>query len=802
MSSNINKYFTFMGVSSLALICSLSSANAQEAAVDASALPLAAGETAPDASAPPQEAGLQDIVVTAQRRSQSLRDVPISVQAVDEEAISRQVILNTSDLASISPTVNFTGGGAFNTAFALRSVSSVAFAAGIQPSTAMVIDGVPVVRQSEFNARLADIDRVEVLNGPQGTLFGKNSTAGVINIVTKMPSNEFEGKLEGVLTSDDEISLSAMLNVPISDGLKARINGYYAHMDPLVKNDVGPDAYFSKSYGVSGKIMADLSDSATFTLAGTYSYVNNGFGQLLRAGPTAFNGLTEALTGLPSQRGVTRIAINEDVKDLAERGTITGTFEWKINDDLNVISISNYTKYTGDSTQDRDITPAGADLGKGETLPGNLYPFQSIHSNDPAVPDRFNYLSQEVRFNYDAGPINAIFGGYFQSFREKYGEFLPAALDGAFVGGTPGVLYFIKAEASSRLKNRTGSVFGDVTYEISDTLKAFAGLRYTNERVSVDYHRDNFFGPYSAYNPVTGVYGLAPVAVYDVSSRHTVNNVSGRVGLQFQPNRDLNFYGSYARGYKGPASALSNTLAVGRDPILKPEIANAFEVGSKIRLFDNAVSINAAAFYETIDDIQASTPEIGNGVNILLQNAGQLKIRGVEGDAQWLVADGLKFSAGLAYVKATYKGFAYPCNSAQLAAASCPNFTGPGLQDITGQQAIGSPKWKYSLTVDYDTKLPGSELELSAQANWTWNSSIQYSLGDEPLTREPGHGMLNASLALKGPDDKWELQVFGKNLTNDFYYNSLFTAGIIGSTFGFLPRDYHRYLGIKAITRF
>nr|AJW29583.1 TonB-dependent receptor [Sphingomonas sp. JE1] len=780
------------GASSIAVIFAISSVQAQDAASSPAAAPQDVA----------QESGLQDIVVTAQRRSQSLRDVPISVQAVDGDAIAQQVILNTSDLASISPTVNFTGGGAFNTAFALRGVSSVAFAAGIQPSTAMVIDGVPVVRQSEFNARLADIDRVEVLNGPQGTLFGKNSTAGVINVVTKAPTDKFEGMLEGIITTDDELSVNAMVNVPLSDKVRFRANGFYAHLDPLIKNAVGPDAYFSKSYGISAKLAFDLSEDATFTLVGVYSYANTGFGQLLRAGPTAFNGLTEALTNLPSRRGVKALAINEDVKDLAKRGNITGTLEWKLNDDFSLISITNYTKYRGDSTQDRDITPAGADLGKGETLPGNTYPFQSVHSNDPAVPDKFNYFSQEVRFNYVSGPINAIFGGYFSSFHERYGEFLPAVLDGAFVGATPGVLFFVKPEASSRLKNRTASVFGDVTVDLTDTLKAFGGLRYTNERVSVDYHRDTFFGPYSAYNPVTGVFNLPPVATYDVSSQKTINNLSGRVGLQFQPNRDLNIYGSYARGYKGPAAALSNTLLVGRDPILEPEIADAFEVGTKVRMFDNAVSLNLAAFYETIDDIQASTPERGNGVNILLQNAGKLKIRGFEGDTQWLVAPSLRLSGALAYVKATYSGFAYPCNSVQVAAATCPDFTGPGLQDITGQQSIGAPKWKYSVSADYETNLPGTDLGFNAQMSWTWNSSIQYSLGDEPLTREPSRGMLNASVGLKGPDGRWEVQVFGKNLTNKFYYNSLFSTPIIGSTFGFLPRDYHRYIGLKATTRF
>src|SRR6266404_1130565 len=172
-----------------------------------------------------QQEQLGEIIVTAQRRSERLIDVPISVQAISGDQLSTKAISDTRDLGTIAPTVNFsTGYSALSTAFSLRGVSSLALQTGMQPSTAMVVDGVALARQAEFIANLSDIDRIEILNGPQGTLFGKNSTAGVISIVTKVPTRYLEGVIEGVATNDSEYRTRGMVNVPVTEGIRLRVN--------------------------------------------------------------------------------------------------------------------------------------------------------------------------------------------------------------------------------------------------------------------------------------------------------------------------------------------------------------------------------------------------------------------------------------------------------------------------------------------------------------------------------------------------------------------------------------------------
>jgi iron complex outermembrane receptor protein len=755
----------------------------------------------PAAAAHEQDSGLYEIVVTAQRRAESLKDVPISVQALTGAQLSRQAMINTQDLASISPTVNFSSQNSANAAsFSLRGVSSVAVQTGIQPSTAMVLDGVPVARQAEFLSELVDIERIEVLNGPQGTLFGKNSTAGVINIVTKRPTNAFEAMVEGLATTDEEYGVRAMVNAPLSEGARLRVGGFYRDQTPFVKNLSGPGGAGAKSWGINGKLDVDLSSDADFLLAGGYAHTNSSYGVIAPIGPSIFGAQQQALVGAPIVRGGTTVNNDTPNVDITRVSYVTGTLNWKLNDELSLVSISNYTNFSENSLEDSDATPAGANFGRGDSIPNTTYPFFAVAvSIRDRFPLRYAYFSQELRMNYKSGPINAVFGLYYQNYHDSYRLELPFVLDGFLVGGTPGQHYITDSPTSDRLKDRTASVFGDVTYALTDQIKVFGGLRFTDEKISVDYHRNDFFGPYSIFNPVTATFSAPPILTVNTKADNTTYNLSGRTGVQYEPTNNLNFYFSYARGYKGPAADVGTTLAPNTNPIIRPEIADAFEIGAKLRLFDQRVALNAAVFHEVINGIQETTvPPNGSTFTESLVNAGSLTTRGVEGDAQWAITPALRLGGGLAYVDATYSGFSFNCYPTQV----CPNFGGrQGFQNLTGQQAVDSPKWKYSLTTDYENQFPGKELSYFGHVNWTWTSSVQHQLSEDPLTREPSHGLLGASVGIKWPDDRWEVQFFGKNLTNQHYYTYLYDIGTIGQI-GFFPRDFERYGGVKVTYRY
>lgn len=754
------------------------------------------------------EAGLQDIVVTAQRRSQSARDVPISLQVFGADQLTKNVVTDTRDLVALTPTINFQNGASVaNSSFSLRGVSSAATAAGFQPSTGLVLDGVSIYSQGEFISRLGDVERVEVLNGPQGTLFGKNSTAGVINVVTRQPVNNFEGELESYVTNDEEIYTRGMINVPLGDVARLRVNAFYQNQSPIFKNLTGLRAPLGqKSYGVNAKLAFDISPTATFTLDGTYAYTNSSANQDVPIGAPFIGDLQQEITGIGYGQGITTVNHNTEAKDIFKSGRISGTLLWKASDTVSLTSITNYSHFKVDFDLDIDLTPAGGNVGRGEIIPNSSYPIQyfSVFDTVGHLPTTNKYWSEELRANFESGPLSAVVGLYYQDAKIDTAINQPLLLDGAFVGQTPGDQFITDTRAKANIKNATASVFGDITYKLTDQFKVFGGLRYTHETYDLDYARNEYFTPRANYDPVTGNYSVGPVASYAVSADRTVNNLSGRIGIQFEPNRNTNIYASAAKGYKGPSGNTAASLPVGRDPIVRPEKATAFEVGAKLRLLDNRLGLNGALFYEKIDDIQATLfdPANTSTFSFVLQNAGALKTRGFEGDASFAVSSDLRLTGALAYVKATYDGFSVDCNPTQLAANTCPNNPTPGAQDGTGLPAIGSPRWKYSIGADYEHSFDKSGLAIFGNVTWTWTDQIQYTLNNDPNTVEPSHGMLNASIGVKGADDRWEVQLFAKNITNEFYYSWLVTAQPLGAPLGFLARDMKRYGGIRGTVRF
>jgi iron complex outermembrane receptor protein len=597
-----------------------------------------------------------------------------------------------------------------------------------------------------------------------------------------------------------------MVNVPLSSTARLRVSAFYEDQKPLITNLGGSGAIGQRSYGVNAKLALDFTDSLTFLLASTYSHADSSYGQFTAIGPGLFGSAAQALTHVPYGRGVTTINDNTPATYVPESASVTGTLNWRLSDTLSLTSISNFTRFIEDNDQDADATPAGSTVPTGYGIPGSTYPFQylSVYNARGHVPNFYNYYSEELRVNFTSGPFNAVFGAYAQRVAIRYRNSGPDYFDGSLIGQTPGVGYYRSSDVYVNIKDTTASAFGDLTYAVTNQIKLFGGLRYANEGFGELYDRNTFLGPIANFNPVTGIFSGAPAAVYDTASDHTINNLSGRAGIQFEPTTNTNFYASFARGYKGPAGNTGTGLLVGRDPILKPEIATDYEIGAKLRLFDNRLALNGAIFHEVINDIQATVFDpTQKTITFLLLNAGELRTKGFEGDATWAITPEYTIHGGVAYDDASYSGFSVACNVTQTSTHTCPNSGGvASVQNASGYPAAGSPKWKYSISNNYESNLGGTGLSYYGMVGWTWNSAIQYQLDNDPHTLEPSHGSLDASIGLKGPSDRWGVQLFGKNLTNQFYYAYLLNASTIGLPVGFLPRDFQRYGGVRIYSRF
>jgi iron complex outermembrane receptor protein len=749
---------------------------------------------------------LEEVVVTAQRRPEMLSQVPISVQAVTGDQLSRQDVQDSQTLVRIFPELSFSNGSATtDSSFSTRGVTSVARDGGVQPSTAVVIDDVPVVNQGESVTNLLDIDHVEVLNGPQGTLFGKNSTAGVINIIHHRPTDKTEGWLEIGETTDNETSVRGMANIPINDWISTRMVGFWDDQQPIIRNfGVGGGVDFSRSWGINDKLSANLADNLNALISAGYTHtVNASTIIVINPIPGRVGLLQQKITGL--QYGYGAHAVNQDnpTAEYFNTWNVSAELNWDASKDIKLTSITSYRGYEEDTLADTDASPVGVNIGRGYSPNPLDYPIMSVGTGYPRSPDHLNYVSQEVRLHYTRGPVDAILGAYFQDSREfKAGE-TPLVFDGTFFGVTPtfGTFFYVNNPLAAHYSDTTAAAFADTAYKLTDTLKIFAGLRETREHVTVDYNRLAYFNPVAGFfNPITTLNSASPSGVVAFNAADTVSNLSGRAGLQWQPNQDLNYYASYSRGYKGPAADIGSSASGAVGDIIKPEIATAYEIGAKQKLFDRRLGLNLALFSETIQNIQ-ETAEVAGTTDVKLVSAGDLKTKGIEASFEIVATDHLQFTGGAVYDDAYYQGFLYTCNSSQI-----PGVGGcgaNGFQNMAGQQAIGAPKRKVNIGANYQNHLSRTFFQYYITANYSWQDSIQYGLDEDPLTREPSHGFLNAAFGVISDDGHWQVQLYGNNLTNEFHYTSLVAnVSILGQKIGWLPRDYKAYGGLTLKYKF
>jgi len=377
--------------------------------------PSGAGEGAAKADA--TGTALAEIMVTAQRRSETAQSVPISLQVVTGAQLQQQYIVDASSLARVSPALNFAQGTAPSaSAFALRGVSSLAQNAGVQPSTALVVDDVPLVRQGEYVAQLSDIDNIQILNGPQGTLFGKNSTAGVINIVTVQPTREFESWLEGGVTNDNGYSARGMVNVPLSDQIQTRWNFFYQNQNPIVPNRGGPGLDGDVSTGIEGKLAYQITSKLDALVKIDYDHDNSTFLGLVPIHASTNPGETTVL-GYTPQWG--DAFVNENQKSIGQTITRSGMLRltYDISDAWRLTSVSSYHYFHAGSLLDTDTTPVGNVLGVGFAPNPTNYKFAAIIPSLGLnrLEDDAHYWSEEDRFNYNSSNLKLVTGVFYQN---------------------------------------------------------------------------------------------------------------------------------------------------------------------------------------------------------------------------------------------------------------------------------------------------------------------------------------------------------------------------------------------------
>jgi iron complex outermembrane receptor protein len=703
----------------------------------------AASIAADDATADSNDAAIVEIVVTATKRKESLKNVPISITAIGAETMAQTGTQNIRDIAEAVPNLIFPA--EFSPAVGNISIRGVANFTGPNnmgwdKEVGVFLDGVYLGQQFVMNADLVDIERVEVLRGPQGTMFGKNTVAGVINIVSKMPGEEFEGSISADVGNFSLSRQHVSLNVPVNDDLAARVSLRNTQRDGYVTNLFnGEDLADIDAVGGRVQLFYTPSASTSVYLAMDFNDTETGL----------YSVEHQPLPGEPAQPelGIDNVpftaSFNHPNRVWQEGFGTSLSIEHDFANGYRLTSVTGYRDDT--ASLSNDVDGRAFDAFQEVTRANQEMLSQELRINSP-LGERYDYVAGIYYFNQD----NLFKRTFF------FGDFWLPALEG-------------RQHAGIATDSRSVAAFVHGNFYVNDGLTLFGGLRYTN-----DEKKHLALEVLCEPNPWCGVTPpeAAPVDVAD-------SEPSWTVGLRYRFNDDLMAYASIARGFKSGvfndsttpvASHASGTL------LADPEFLLSYEIGVKGAWADRRVNINAALFYMDWEDMQfrlwcETCGTLGRGANILA-NAGQMTSKGIEIELTARPTNHLTFNLGVGFLDAVYGQLNGVTSSRPVERG------GQGTIDGSGNRPAMAPEWTFNASVVHEVPFMGG----------TWLSRLDYNYMDEHYSPfnggvesddglNPSRGLLNARFGFSSGDDKWGVFLWGKNLTDKLawdqkvYYN-------------------------------
>ncbi|CAN5208776.1 TonB-dependent receptor [soil metagenome] len=820
------------------------------------ALVVAGPALAQDQTPPPANsaATVEEIIVTATKREQTLQDVPISVSVTGQKTIERAQIRDLIDLQSVVPSLKVTQlNAASQTNFIIRGFGNGNGNDGIESSVGVFIDGVYRSRSAAALDDLPEIERIEVLRGPQSTLFGKNVSAGAISIVTKQPQFDFGGKAEATLGNYDARQLKGTITGPLSDTLAVRLSGSLNKRDGYATNLTTGNAVNDRDrWSIRGDVLWVPTDQTTVRIIADYNKIT----EICCAVTSIYNGPATQFIGAPAPFGLGKPV--SDPNKIFDRNVVFNTdptnrltgkgISGQVDQDLGfakLTSITAYREQTAASYQDVDFT--GADLANKDD--GN----------------NIKTFTQELRLASNSdGPLNWLIGGFYQDEKLETGRTinygtdirayaeglsgqvpaallaaLPATLRPALTGRSnlyaleflqslvtpsvrPGLTYFQAGQGIDddyAMKQRSYSLFGQVDYKITDKLTVTGGLSYLNDRkrvVSDVVLRD----PFSALNlqsvPQFTALGL-PGNLYGAlgSLQFYYGNTTNHAPVNF-PNATesgelkgnkvtyavraaydfgwVNAYVSYSTGWKAGAYNLSSDSrppnANGVGRTAAPEDVSVYEAGLKANFQGGYV--NLAVFDQSIKGFQSNAY---TGIGYSLVNAGEESVKGFEVDSAWRPTDWLSLTGAVTYLDPKYDSFTgAACVNYDTARCPVNPLTGlrPNFRDLTGDRPAGIPKWSLSTSATFSRDL-SDNLSGYLRVEYDYTSDTQLTETTPPNLSTWGQNNVNASLGLTNRAHQLEVMLWARNLTKDDSLIGTFpTVAQDGSYSGYVnnPRTY------------
>ena len=775
----------------------------------------ASAEATSGADSPAQSGGLEEIVVTANKRAESLVDVPASVIAVTSETLERANVRTFDDLVTVVPglTISKTTQPA-NNSINIRGIGTYAYSIATQPSTVVVVDDIPQGFQAEAFTSLLDVQQVEVLRGPQSTLFGKSSSAGVINITTQSPSETFTAHANVMGTSDDQEVAQASVSGPLSDTFRYRISAGYDHYKGNLHNlTTGSWVDGQDDQTLRGKFEWQPNADWTVTLM---PYMTDTIASCCTSAPYFISpGVTFSKSNLPVSgilQGITpsptNIWLRNDVDpkgnayDIGSGLKIVREFDTGIS----LASISSYDHYTLHDQQDTD---------------GTSFDFSQLAPTAPHGGSgnggyfAVNGVTEELRLTSPSrGPLTWLAGGYFSNTNSK-AYFVRGSNDlGTYNGlsSLPTSNSSTYAQYTDHAGIKTEALFGQGTYDLTDKIAIVGGARLHHEQVRYDFWDQ----VHNIYYGSPDCSTKSPTVAVSTCNSDTVETY--KAALEYHLTSDVMLFADTATGYKGLAYDLTSSLTTrtlvtsgpskglptadsiaARQPI-RPERSRAYEAGLKSEFLNHRASWNVTGFYEEFTGFQAQSRDEVTGINEL-ESIGKVTSTGLETELAARPIQELTVGLNGSYDIAKMNDFpAGQCYALQTVAQGCVNSS----QNLSGKPLPNAPHWSGNLNAEYDHPVAGGYTAFVAVA-YRWQSRVLFSLIQDPDSVQDAYGIVNLSGGFGGAH--WKATAFVNNLFDTHYalnrgrassYNLNVTTPPYTDAITWTPaRDSFRYEGLR-----
>ena len=666
---------------------------------------------------------LEEIVVTAEKRSESLQDVPIAVSAFTGEMMRDFGITNTQALQATTPGLVFNNTANSAQPF-LRGVGTRLALNGLEPSIATYQDDRYLSRATASTIEFADVERVEVLKGPQGTLYGRNATGGAIRVITKDVADELEGTISAGYGNFDAVKLSGTVSIPLTEDFGVRLSALAKWRDGFADNIFpgGISELDDEDYqAFRGKFRWNITDNVTARLTLNYWQRDDNLGNdITDVSPAA---LSSGLL-LGGIRGTADNEVATARTDTIKGEEFSGSLRFDVAlDGIDLVSITTFTDLDNTFVTDGDGTSNLFDVVGGD--------------------DTVNNVSQEIQIlsNNDSN-LQWIVGAYY--FSEESDLDLISEIP---VFGFPAPF----SQGFQTVESDSWAIFGQATWNISDRWSLTAGGRYSDDEKEV----------LLVDSPDATINFIAAPTPF--TQKDSWTEFTPKATLKYNID-DVMFYVTYARGYK---SGGFNYPAAGGQP-LDPEILDMFELGMKGEFFDNRLRLNLAAFYYDYADLQVTRAAAGVGATATTENAAEAEIYGFDMEFTWLATNELTITGGFNYLDSEYTDF----DAAAKSFAGGPFTTNVGI-DASGESLLRAPDFSLFASMAYEFSWGDARMPLVV--TYSHKDSYLFDFVIEPEMaplRQDDYGLLTARLSYI-LDEHWEVSVWGNNLTDEDYFDDV-----------------------------